>query len=45
MKVNPNNPLEVGILWNSAYSGQFTLCYGQYEKIIVVESLFEKKET
>lgn len=38
--VDPDNPLQVSIRWDITYRGQFTLCYGSYEKIIVVESLF-----
>ena len=37
---NTNNPKEVSIKWTQNYSGQFELCYGNYKKIIVVESLF-----
>lgn len=31
---------QVTVIWDSVYSGQFTLVYGPYEKVIVVESLF-----
>ena len=30
----------IELLWDSTYSGQFTLSYGDYKKTIVVESLF-----
>lgn len=30
----------VRVKWTSSYSGQFTLSYGDFEKVIVVESLF-----
>ena len=30
----------IEIMWDSTYSGQFILSYGDYEKTIVVESLF-----
>lgn len=30
----------ITVMWTSNYSGQFTLKYGDFEKIIVVESLF-----
>ena len=30
----------VKVKWTSSYSGQFTLSYGDFEKVIVVESLF-----
>ena len=35
-----NDPRRVRIKWESSYSGQFELCYGDYIKTIVVESLF-----
>ena len=37
---DPDDPRKVSIKWTSSYSGQFELCYGQYSKTIVVESLF-----
>lgn len=30
----------IKLIWNSTYSGQFKISYGDYEKTIVVESLF-----
>ena len=30
----------IEIMWDSTYSGQFVLSYGDYEKTIVIESLF-----
>lgn len=38
--INPDDPLEVTVTWNSNYSGQFELVYGNITKTIVVESLF-----
>lgn len=37
---NPTDPRKVTLKWDNAYSGQFDLCYGDYKKTIVVESLF-----
>lgn len=37
---NPSDPRKVSLRWTSSYSGQFELCYGKYNKTIVVESLF-----
>ena len=34
------DPRTVTVLWDSSYSGQFELNYGNYSKTIVVESLF-----
>lgn len=34
------DPRKVTLTWDTAYSGQFDLCYGDYKKTIVVESLF-----
>ena len=34
------DPRRIVVKWNSSYSGQFELRYGQYSKTIVVESLF-----
>lgn len=39
-EVNKDNPKQIKLKWNSAYSGQFNLNYGDYVKTIVVESLF-----
>ena len=35
-----NDPRRVKLKWDSSYSGQFELQYGNYSKTIVVESLF-----
>lgn len=35
-----NDPRYVQLKWNSSYSGQFVLHYGNYSKTVVVESLF-----
>ena len=37
---NARGRSEVIIKWTSTYSGQFELCFGDYTKTIVVESLF-----
>lgn len=37
---DPEDPRRVFVTWTSSYSGQFELHYGDYSKIIVVESLF-----
>lgn len=34
------DPRRVTVKWDSSYSGQFELFYGQYSKTIIVESLF-----
>ena len=34
------DPRKVSITWESSYSGQFDLYYGEYKKTIIVESLF-----
>lgn len=34
------DPTKVTLMWDSSYSGQFDLYYGDYKKTIVVESLF-----
>ena len=39
-EVNEDNPKQIKLKWDSAYSGQFNLNYGNYVKTIVVESLF-----
>ena len=46
-KVDSNSPVllypdrkKVKIKWDSSYSGQFNLCYGNHYKTIIVESLF-----
>ena len=40
LTVDPKDPRNITIKWDSPYSGQFDLYYGQYSKTIVVESLF-----
>ena len=37
---NPDDPRKVTVIWTGGYSGQFVLNYGDYNKTIVVESLF-----
>ena len=38
--VDKKDPRNITVCWNSPYSGQFELYYGDYSKTIVVESLF-----
>ena len=38
--INPNNSKEISLEWCDNYSGQFILNYGNFQKTIVVESLF-----
>ena len=38
--INPNNKKHIKLVWTPSMSGQFTIKYGDYEKTIVVESLF-----
>ena len=38
--LDPNDPRNVTVKWNSPYSGQFDLYYGDFKKTVVVESLF-----
>lgn len=33
-------PTEIKLKWNTTYSGQFDLTFGEYKKTIIVESLF-----
>ncbi len=40
LECDVNTPTQVTVKWNSPYSGQFDLYYGDYKKTIVVESLF-----
>ena len=40
LKPDTKDPRKVTLYWDNPYSGQFTLEYGKYSKIIVVESLF-----
>ena len=35
-----NDPRKITVFWDSSYSGQFDLWYGDYKKTIIVESLF-----
>ena len=39
-KINPNDPAEIALMWDSSYHGQFEISYGLTTKQIVVESLF-----
>lgn len=39
-KVNPDDPAEIALIWDSSYHGQFEIKYGNVTKQIVVESLF-----
>lgn len=39
-RINPETPKRIVIQWTKSYSGQFTITYGNHEKIVVVESLF-----
>ena len=40
LEFDVNDPRNIVLKWDSSYSGQFDLCYGNYSKTIVVESLF-----
>ena len=40
LKINKVDDYTLDIMWDSTYSGQFVLSYGDYNKTIVVESLF-----
>lgn len=41
LEYNSDNPSQIMLKWESTYSGQFELCYGNFaKKTIVVESLF-----
>ena len=40
LTIDEDNPYKVSLEWNSNYSGQFILHYGDFQKTIVVESLF-----
>ena len=40
LEYDNNDPRIVNLTWTAGYSGQFVLHYGNYEKTIVVESLF-----
>jgi hypothetical protein len=39
-RVNPDDPAEIALMWDSSYHGQFEISYGSITKQIVVESLF-----
>lgn len=38
--IDEDDPLTIYLMWDSPYSGEFTLSFGMFEKKIVVESLF-----
>lgn len=38
-EVDPNDPLHLRLIWESTYSGQFNLSYGDFTKKIIVQSL------
>ena len=40
LEYDAKDPRNIKIIWTAGYSGQFELCYGDYKKTIVVESLF-----
>ena len=40
LSIDESDPRVVNLVWTSGYSGQFVLHYGNYQKTIVVESLF-----
>lgn len=40
IKVKKIDDYEIEVYWDSSYSGEFTINYGDYTKIVVVESLF-----
>lgn len=40
LKIEKIDDYTLDIKWDSTYSGQFSLLYGDYEKTIIVESLF-----
>ena len=40
IELHPEDTKHITLKWNSSYSGQFELSYGEYKKTIVVESLF-----
>ena len=40
VKLTVVSPTKVKVKWDSSYSGQFELSFGEHKKIIVVESLF-----
>ena len=40
LEVSKTDPRVVSLKWDNSFSGQFELCYGDFTKVIVVESLF-----
>lgn len=40
VKIKKIDDYEIEVYWDSSYSGEFTINYGDYTKIVVVESLF-----
>ena len=38
--IDSDDPLTIYVMWDSSYSGEFTLTYGNFTKEVVVESLF-----
>ena len=40
LEIDKSDPRNVTVTWEQGYSGQFELCYGDYKKTIIVESLF-----
>ena len=40
VKINKIDDYTIELIWDSTYSGQFILSYGDYNKTIIVESLF-----
>lgn len=40
LRVDESDPRIITVKWLSSYCGQFDLCYGNFKKTIVVESLF-----
>lgn len=40
LKIERIDEYTINLMWDSSYSGQFVLSYGDYQKTIVIESLF-----
>ena len=40
LTTDPKDPRNITVKWDSSFSGQFDLYYGDYKKTIIVESLF-----
>ena len=40
LKIEKIDDYTIDLMWDSTYSGQFILSYGDYEKTIIIESLF-----